>query len=246
VDGDSVQKQLEQLQAQLVDLKTRYTEDHPDVTGINRKIEALRKTMSSSSEPASTPVQESPSVEPREVQQLRAQMRALDQAIGDKKAEQQRIQRQISLYQSRIQLSPVVQEQFKKLTRDYQTALQFYNDLLAKKNQSEMATNLERRQQGEQFRVMDPANLPEKPTFPNRPLFAGGGLAAGLFVGIGIALLLEMKDKSLHTERDVQQFLKLPTLALLPTVDGSDIAPRRRRFGRISRRPQNVPEQGVI
>jgi capsular polysaccharide biosynthesis protein len=127
-------------------------------------------------------------------------------------------------------LSPVIQEEFKKLTRDYQTALQFYNELLTKKNQSEMATNLERRQQGEQFRVMDPPNLPERPGFPNRPLFAAGGLGGGLFLGICIALLQEMKAKSIHSERDIEHFLKLPTLALVPSIDGP--APQIRRVSR--------------
>jgi len=88
--------------------------------------------------------------------------------------------------------------------------------LLGKESQSKMATNLERRQQGEQFRVMDPANLPESPSFPNRPLFAAGGLGFGLALGIGISLLLEMKDKTIRTESDVKFFLQVPTLALIP------------------------------
>jgi capsular polysaccharide biosynthesis protein len=111
-----------------------------------------------------------------------------------------------------------VEQQFKELTRDYQTALDFYNSLLSKKTESEMATELERRQQGEQFRVMDPANLPEKPTFPNRPLFAAGGLGGGLALGLGIALLLELRDKSIRSDRDVEFFLGVPALGLVPIV----------------------------
>lgn len=227
-DADVLQKQLQDLETRLADLKTRYTDSWPEVISVQQKIAALRTMMASRPEAAPpTATEASSTSEPKEVQQLRAQLRALDRAIADKKSEQQRIQQQISLYQGRIQLSPLVQEQFKKLTRDYQTALQFYNDLLAKKNQSEMATDLERRQQGEQFRVMDPPNLPEKPVFPNRPLFALGGLAAGLAIGLGIALLLEMRDKSVHSERDIEHFLKLPTLALLPTLHEGASSRRR-------------------
>ncbi len=228
VDADALQKQLEDMQTKLLDLKARYTDDHPDVASLKRQIEALRGTISGKSQTPAAPAPDTPVArEPKEVQQLRAQLRALDQALADKKAEQTRIQQQIGIYQGRIQLSPVVQEEFKKLTRDYQTALQFYNELLTKKNQSEMATNLERRQQGEQFLVMDPPNLPERPVFPNRPLFAAGGLGGGLFVGISIALLLEMKDKSLHSERDIEHFLKMPTLALVPPIGGP--SPKIRR-----------------
>ena len=74
------------------------------------------------------------------MQQLRAQLAGIQQGIHDKEREQARIQQQIQTYQARIQLSPVVEEQYKQLTRDYETALEFYNDLLKKKNESEMVT----------------------------------------------------------------------------------------------------------
>jgi len=66
-----------------------------------------------------------------------------------------------------------------------------------------MATALEHRQQGEQFRVMDAPNLPESPTYPNHVTFAGGGLASGLVLGLLITVLLEYRDKSLRNENDV-------------------------------------------
>jgi uncharacterized protein involved in exopolysaccharide biosynthesis len=146
---------------------------------------------------------------------MRAQLRALEQGITSKKQDQARIEQQIRTYQARVQSSPMVQEQIKELTRDYQTALQFYNELLNKKNQSEMATDLERRQQGEQFRVMDPPNLPEGPSFPNRQIFAGGGLAAGLCLGLLLAAFKEYKDTSLRSEKDIWVFTNLPTLAVI-------------------------------
>jgi capsular polysaccharide biosynthesis protein len=67
--------------------------------------------------------------------------------------------------------------------------------------------------------VLDPANLPDKPSFPNRPLFAVGGLGGGLALGLGIAFLLEMKDSSLKTERDVEFALRLPVLAMIPEIE---------------------------
>jgi succinoglycan biosynthesis transport protein ExoP len=69
---------------------------------------------------------------------------------------------------------------------------------------------------------MDPANLPEKPSFPNRPLFAAGGIGAGLLIAVGLVALVEAGDKSLRNERDVEFYLKLPTLALLPSVEGGN------------------------
>ena len=121
-----------------------------------------------------------------------------------------------------------MEEQYKGLTRDYQSAQMFYTDLLGKQKQSEMATDLERKQQGETFRVMDSPNLPERPAYPNRQMMAGAGFGGGVAVGFLIALLLEMRDKSIRSERDVEFWLELPTLGTLPSV-----APAKsRRWGR--------------
>jgi len=82
-----------------------------------------------------------------------------------------------------------------------------------------MATSLERQQRSEQFRVLDPANLPDKPSFPNRTKFALGGVAGGLFCGFGLALLLGFRDTSMRTERDVELSLQLPVLCIIPSID---------------------------
>ena len=139
--------------------------------------------------------------------------------IGTKTKEQEQIRKQIGVYQERIQSSPAVEQQYKELTRGYQTAQQSFDDLQKKRDNSEMAVNLERKQEGEQFSVLDPANLPDKPSFPNRTLFTLGGLAGGLALGLGIAFFLEMKDSSFKTERDVEFALHLPVLAMVPAIE---------------------------
>jgi capsular polysaccharide biosynthesis protein len=87
-------------------------------------------------------------------------------------------------------------------------------------NESTMATALEQRQQGEQFHVMDAANLPEEPIFPNRKIFAGCGLFGGLVLGLLIAGWLEYRDTSVRNERDIWAFTKLSTLAMISHIDG--------------------------
>jgi capsular polysaccharide biosynthesis protein len=111
-------------------------------------------------------------------------------------------------------------------------------------NDSSMATALEQRQQGEQFRVMDAPNLPESPTFPNRRSFATGGLVAGLFLGLLLAGFFEYRDTSLRNERDVWAFTKLATLAVISHVDGlPQPAKQRGSWNPFSR---NKPIESVV
>ncbi len=236
VTPEILQQQLATAQAQLMALEQRYTATHPDVIKAKKDVALLQKRVddafaaeAKAAEKPKTGMETRAAFEPVGIQQLRAQLHGMDLAIREKQAAQAELQRQIKTYEGRIQLSPVVEEKHKLLTRDYSTALEFYNQLLTKKNQSEMATDLERRQQGEQFRVLDPPNLPEKPTFPNRPLFAAGGLGGGLGLGLLIALLLEYRDKAIRTEKDVRFYLELPTLMLMPSVE---IDESQRRDGR--------------
>ncbi len=219
VSVDDQQKELKDLIAQKQELVAMYTPDYPDVVEISRKIAALK------AEIAHVPAKPAPEAAPvnhpdsPQLQQLKAQLRAAQQAMGSAKKDQTQIERQIRNYESRIESSPMVEEEYKKLTRNHESALGFYNSLLTKMNESSMATALERRQQGEQFRVMDAPNLPDEPKFPNRFVFAGGGFAIGLFLGVLLAALLEYRDTSLRSERDVWAFTKLPTLAIISDID---------------------------
>ncbi len=220
---ETLEQELTAMENVLLSLQSRYTSDHPDVIKLKASIAEVRKKVhESGATTKDKPAEEAPkgsTPEPPQIQQLRSQLHAYDEAIRYATRQQERLTEQVKLYQSRIQLSPLVEQQYKETTRDYHTALDFYNELLKKKDQSAMATDLERRQQGEQFLVMDPANLPEKPSFPNRPVFAGAGLGGGLALGLGLALLLEMRDKSMRSEADIEFFLHLPTLATVPSLE---------------------------
>jgi polysaccharide chain length determinant protein (PEP-CTERM system associated) len=218
---DTMDQQLVALQTQLASLEARYTEDYPDVIKTKNDIAVLQKKIAEGENRNATTGSDKPQrqlAEPGQITQLRAQVHNFEQVIAEKSKEQEQIKGQIKLYQDRIQSSPVVEEQYKELTRGYQTALDSFNDLQKKRGESQMATELERQQEGEQFRVLDPANLPDKPSFPNRPLFAMEGLAGGLALGLGMAFLLEMRDTSMRTERDVEFVLRLPVLAMVPEI----------------------------
>jgi len=230
------QAELQTLLTEESDLTRRYTDDYPDVVAVRRKIKELRAQIAAAPAPATSTTTTSTAPNRNDspgVQQLRAQLRALDQGIQAKRHEQATISSQIRMYQDRISSSPMVQEEYKNITRDYQTAQAFYDDLLKKMNQSKMATDLERRQQGEQFSVMDQPNLPDSPTFPKRGVFVGAGFMGGLALGLMLVAWREYRDTAVRSERDVWAFTKLPTLGVISfsAKDTESPAPTGRRWG---------------
>jgi len=221
---DERERELRALKEQKATLEATYTPDYPDVVAISRRISDLEAQIahSTNTQPAAPATAPDPSVatrhDPPELLQTRFKLRSVQQSINEAKQEQARIQQKIKVYEDKVESSPVVEEEYKQVTRDHDTALQFYNSLLAKMNESSMATALEQRQEGEQFSVMDPPNLPETPTFPNRYAFAGGGFAGGLLFGLLFSAFLEYRDTALRNERDVWAFTKLPTLAIISHI----------------------------
>jgi polysaccharide chain length determinant protein (PEP-CTERM system associated) len=214
-------QQLEALQTQLATLRSKYTDDHPDVIKAKNDIAALKKKIAENDQqPKNTAPEKntSPKGEPTQILQLRAQIHQYDQVIKERTAQQEQIKKQIETYQGRVAASPGVEQEYKLLTRDHQTVLDSYNDLMKKRDASAMSTEYDQSKQNDRFHVLDPANYPSEPSFPKLPMFAGGGLGAGLAFGIGLALLLEMRDTSMRSEHDVEVVLHLPVLAMIPVI----------------------------
>jgi uncharacterized protein involved in exopolysaccharide biosynthesis len=217
--AETLDQQLSALQDQLNALQARYTPDHPDVIKTRNQIEQLKRRMAEAPKSGSTQANsQSNAIEPTVVQQYRAKLRQDDLTTADLIRQQAKIQNQINLLQGKIQSTPAVEQQFKELTRNYQTALDGYNDLLKKHDQSAIARDLNRQQQGENLRVLDPPSLPMTPSFPKKPVFAGVGAGSGLALGLAILYMLAAFDASMHTEHDVEVCMQLPVLAMVPNV----------------------------
>jgi polysaccharide chain length determinant protein (PEP-CTERM system associated) len=219
---DNQEAQLANLQDQLTNLLTRYTPEHPDVMKLKAQIEDLKKRMASAPAPttaAATTLNKQH--EPPQIQQLRAKIKQDDLNIADLTRRQNQIQDQVHLIQGRVQASPMVEEQFKELTRNSQAATDFYNELMKKRANSAMATDLEHREQSEQFKVLDAPSFPSSPSFPKVPLFVGGGFAGGLVISLALLYALAMMDKAMYSERDVEKYLKLPVLTSVPSLDAA-------------------------
>lgn len=231
----TLEKQLSDLQAELLQLQARYTNDHPDVMKTKADIAEVKKKLAevnkASSESTDTATDKGSAMEPPEIRQLRTQVHQYSDVIAATTRDQARLQKQIAQYQSRITLSPAIEEQYKALTRDYENQQKTYQDLLVKKSSADLTVNMNNQSEGERMFPLNPANLPDSPSFPNRLLFAGGGLGAGLALGMILTIWLEFRDTSIRTEADAEAALGLPMLVAVPWV-GAAVAPESNGNGK--------------
>ena len=219
-NSETQDQEMTALQQQLSALLAKYTPEHPDVIKVKAQIEELNRKMAEAPAPKPAPSAAQTTLrEPPALQQLRSRIKQDEFTIADMAKRQVQIQDQIRALQGSLQASPVVEQQLKELTRSYQTASDIYNDLLKKRENSAMATDLEHEQQGENFRVLDSPSLPSTPSFPKKIVFVGGSLGAGLALSIGILYLLAVSDKAMYSERDVELCMKLPVLTTVPSFD---------------------------
>lgn len=226
--GASAQQRLDTLRAELAAAEMRLKPEHPDVIRLRRQITDLEPKAAAEQRARATATPDSPvpvaATTPEEAQrrerlrQMAAELESIDRQIRFKETEEQRLRTVVSEYQRRIDAVPGLESEWSALTRDYETLREQYKDLLNKSEASKVAMDLEEQQIGERFRVVDPAGVPVRPISSARVQVNGAGFALGLLLGLGVAALLELRDRSFHNESDVLDVLSLPVLAVVPLV----------------------------
>ncbi len=211
------------------DLEARLTEKHPDVAAKRREVETLEERLGA--RPAVAPGTDANaarlSAQRNRVLQITAEIEKLDHQLGAKEQEEARLNGVIADYRRKVEAVPSRETEITELMRDYDTLQRTYTSLLGKQQDSTIAANLERRQIGEQFKVLDPARVAERPFSPNRLRINFIGVLAGLFVGLGLVALVEYRDTTLRTEEDILQVLSLPVLAVIPFMESPKEQRRR-------------------
>jgi uncharacterized protein involved in exopolysaccharide biosynthesis len=221
---DTAQQELIRLQADKRTLLTVYTPQHPDVLKKEQEIRlqqnvitSLRDARSATAMRNEQPTSNVPDAdEDISVVQLRSQLQVNTLEMENLAKKEQKLRTEIDQYRSRLNLTPVREQQLTSMQRDYDLLRQHYGDLLKKEQESQLATNLEKRQEGQQFRLADPPNLPTGPSKPKRLKISLIALAAGFAFGCALAFLAEAKNPSFHTEEDVKGRLTLPLVIGVP------------------------------
>ena len=224
-------------------LKERYKETHPDVRAAEAQLAMLRgrrdaflkeEEEEKKSDPA--PAKKGPSrirgVRELEAQisGLQSQIQARNLALEERTKSQKQLIAIITQYNERIQSSPIMERTYTEMTRDYALAKTRYDELNDKKSQSEIATSLENRGQGERLQLLDPASLPETPIQPKRLAIIGSGGAIGLLIGIFIGAAREMKDTSIKNLKDARAYTNLAVLGTVPLLENDLVVRRKRRL----------------
>lgn len=227
----AIDKELSTLKAKLADLSSHYTDRYPDVQNLKSEIaktEKMREALIAETKPkANVDRQDDDSAsalnlaDPSQnsaVLQLQSQLQANQVEIANREQGIADLKARINSYQARLNNEPASEQKLADLTRGYDQSRVNFDDLLKKKNESEMATSMEQMQQGERFSILDPPSFPMKPDFPNRLKFCGIGLAVGLALGVIVVGGLEYMDDRLHSEKQIKALLPMTIISEIPEI----------------------------
>ncbi len=206
---------LVNAEKELEDLQMKYTKNHPDVIKINTLIKSLKEKIIKKS----SDLKKNEKRQPFGVlNELAIQIQEVNFEIKRFQSDIKNIKIKMRSYQKKVEDTPKRELELLSLRRDYSNISDTYNSLLARKLEAEIAVNMEKKQKGEQFRILDYARLPEKPISPDMKKIFLLSIAAGLGLGGGIIFLLEFIDTSFRREEDIESFLGLPVLATIPLI----------------------------
>lgn len=206
---------IDSLSRELATLRQKYTEEHPDVQSLRGRIARIQE-LSAANAPDTVPVLPDPGI-----QVARAQLESTTYEIRRLEERRADLERRIVNTSGRIDDTPRTEQELATLTRDYNKLQENYTSLLTKELDAQMSGRLEERWKGERFRMLDPANLPDKPDFPRPPLFIGGGILLGLAAGLATAMAFEFMDSTVKTVEDLQKLQAFPVLARIPHLPGA-------------------------
>ena len=235
--ADGGPKSLEGHTQQLMEYKAKYTENHPDVVLLKKKIETIESELAAADNAAvpqgartSPPV---PVGRSRMEADMIGQQQSIIRNIQALEAEIGNTQAQIGQYQKRVEDTPKREQEMLSLKRDYENIKSSYSSVLTRKLESDIALNMEKKQKGEQFQILDPPRAGEKPVSPNLKVLFIACVIAGLGIGGGIVFLHEFFDNSARKPETLQTRLSLPVLVVMPAMEHMQ-SRRSRVLGRLN------------
>ena len=243
----ALERDIQQMEINLVILKDRFTPAYPDVKRAEQMLVLARRQRDELSKQEDAKKMSAPIAAPTttkrvviatkeakdletQLGRLKAQMASKDVEGEDQIKEQKSLYAQIRSYEARIQSSPIGEQKYLELMRDYDRAKQNYQDMSKKRGDSQIVENLNNRKQGETLEILDAASLPFTASDPKRWVIISVGGIAGILVGLLLAGAREVKDTSLKNLKDVRAYTQLTILGCIPLLENDLVVRRRRRL----------------
>ena len=217
---------LTQKKEELARLRTQFSEKYPDVVQLKAEVALLERELANAKSAESKPGQTaaatpSPATASPAAPYLLRLKEALSEAQTDLKvlkAEEGRLRDSIAVYQARVENVPRREQEFKEISRDYESTRELYGSLLKRYEEAQLAESMEQRQKGEQYRVLDSAVANLQPAAPNRVKLLLMGVVASLGLAAAVVLMAEHIDTSFHEIDDLRAFSNVPVLASIPRI----------------------------
>lgn len=221
-------KQRESLRGELASFQKRYSADHPDIKRLTRELESVDKQIveTGDGEPAKARTRERPD-NPVYIQ-LQARVQAADADLNSLNQQRAELKARINSLEASLQIAPQVEKEYRTLSRDYDSAQLKYKETIAKKQEAELAKNMESEQKGERFELIEPPVTPEKPTRPNRLAIATLGVLLSLVGSVGTGTMAETLDTRIYGRAGVMRTLGVPPLAIIPQISNPEARRTRR------------------
>jgi polysaccharide chain length determinant protein (PEP-CTERM system associated) len=210
------ENRLKMLELMIAEFKAKgFTDKHPDVVKAKLEKEQLREAIAREGIASAESGDQSLtfSQQSAEAERRRATLRR-----GSAEAEIERLQLGIDDLQNMLAGTPAVAEALDGLEREYRHLFDSFQDFSNRHLEATVQAQLERRQLGEQFRVLEAAFVAPKPSSPNRVLILILGLFFAIGVGVAVGILLESADESVHSARQLQVATGIPVLASIPKI----------------------------
>jgi len=219
-----LEQQYELEKRRLDEFLIKYTSQHPEVIKLTKSVADLKtkvekeKQEKDSTTPGSLNTNELSSNN-TVLFQHEFTLRQMENEVRNLKANIQQIKKTMLVYQKRVEDTPKREQELQSIQRDYNNIKASYNSLLARRLEAELAVNMEKKQKGEQFRILDYARLPEKPIKPDVRMLFMFSLAIGFGLGGGAIFLLEFINPTLRREEQIETEIGLPILASIPPLE---------------------------
>ena len=227
-------EQLEKLVRQSDELKARLGDKHPDLIQQQKEIKILNEEIGALSKTAQdqtgTESSETRTINNPTYINLQVQIKSAAMEIAATEADYLQIKQNLADYQTRLENAPLVERDYKRMLRDLDQAQLRYTDVSHKLTDAQVSQQMEESQQGERFKIIDPAQTPEKPFKPNRLAIVLIGFVLALGLATGVSALRENLDSSVKSVAELTLLTGVPVLSITPIMENT--SERRRRYWR--------------